>query len=312
MNRRVSSVLIFCCWKMVGGTCPVSRGMVQTGMDITVENFIRQMRTGRYETPDSVRCRLWRFDTWYYLLLFRVVVVGSRTGRRGAWSDDYIVELSHMSIKAAEACGGRVIVEDAPLLDGVSGPVVVVANHMSMFETFSLPCLIGPFKHFATVVKESLLRTPLFGDIMRAAGSMPISRRNPREDFEVVMEKGTALLNAGRSILIYPQSTRTDWFDRDRFGSIGVKLARRAGVPVVPLALRTDFQPNGRWIKDIGRLQRNQPLRFRYGPPVTVSGNGREAHAEILGFMEKTLGGWGVPMQDPARRLNAGREVTDA
>lgn len=265
-------------------------------MPITIDAFVDQLRTGRYQTPDGAFQWPGRCDAWYYLRMLLVICRGSWTARRGAWNDTYIVRLAFDGLRAAEACGATITVEGAPLLEATAGPVVVVANHMSMFETIAAPSLIGPFKSFDTVVKDSLMKVPLFGDIMRAAGSLAVTRRHPREDLRIVLEQGTARLRAGRSILIYPQSTRLALFQRERFGSIGVKLARRAGVPVVPLALRTDFQQNGRWIKDVGPLDRSRPIRFRFGAPIPVAGNGREAHEAVIAFITQTMREWGIPV----------------
>jgi 1-acyl-sn-glycerol-3-phosphate acyltransferase len=94
--------------------------------------------------------------------------------------------------------------------------------------------------------------------------------------------------------VIFPQSTRTVGFDPAAFNSLGVKLAARAGVRVLPVALQTNFQTNGGRIKDIGPLDRFQPVRFRFGEPMAVSGNGRDAHQACVRFITATLREWGV------------------
>jgi hypothetical protein len=49
-----------------------------------------------------------------------------------------------------------------------------------------------------------------------------------------MMDGGLARLKQGISIVVFPQTTRMVDFDASQFNSIGVKLAKKAGVPVVP------------------------------------------------------------------------------
>ena len=66
-----------------------------------------------------------------------------------------------------------------------------------------------------------------------------------------VGQTATGYLRNGMSVIIFPQTTRIMDFDRKQFNSMGVKLAKRAQVPVVPIALKTDAWGVGKWIKDL-------------------------------------------------------------
>jgi len=120
-------------------------------------------------------------------------------------------------------------------------PVLFIGNHMSTLETMILPCLISPLRNVTFVVKESLVKHPLFGDVMRSRDPIIVGRTDPRKDLEAVMNGGMELLSKGISIVIFPQSTRNVIFKPEEFNSLGVKLAKKAGVQVVPIALKTDF-----------------------------------------------------------------------
>ncbi len=58
------------------------------------------------------------------------------------------------------------------------------------------------------VVKESLVKHPLFGDVMRSRNPIVVGRTDPRKDFEAVMNEGAEKLSKGISIIIFPQSTQ--------------------------------------------------------------------------------------------------------
>jgi len=114
------------------------------------------------------------------------------------------------------------------------------------------------------------------------------------------MEGGMRRLAEDRSLIVFPQTTRTLEFDRQEFNSVGVKLARRAGVPVVPIALRTDaWALSKRFIKDFGRLDPAQDVHFAFGAPIRVTGRGAEAQERCVAFIEDHLEAWGLP---PVRR----------
>jgi 1-acyl-sn-glycerol-3-phosphate acyltransferase len=91
---------------------------------------------------------------------------------------------------------------------------------------------------------------------------------------------------------VFPQTTRTVSFDPAQFNTIGVKLAARAGVPVVPLALKTDAWGNGKWIRDFGPVDRSQPVHFRFGEPVAPEGKGARAQEITIEFIRKALAEW--------------------
>jgi 1-acyl-sn-glycerol-3-phosphate acyltransferase len=107
------------------------------------------------------------------------------------------------------------------------------------------------------------------------------------------MEQGRQRLDSGRSVCIFPQSTRRLDFEAAKFSSIGAKLAQRAGRPIVPVALRTDFLGNGLLVKDLGPVHTERPVRFAFGAPVAAS-DARQAHEEVVAFLASRLSAWGV------------------
>jgi peptide chain release factor 2 len=61
-----------------------------------------------------------------------------------------------------------------------------------------------------------------------------VTRRHPREDLKQVLTEGAEHLAQGRSVLVFPQATRSTSFDPSTFNTLAVKLAARASVDVVP------------------------------------------------------------------------------
>lgn len=191
-----------------------------------------------------------------------------------------------------EKVGCKIYIEGQSSIGSPGKPYVFIANHMSTLETFLLPGIIRPKKPVTFVVKKSLVTMPIFGPIMRSRNPVVVGRSNPREDLAAVLGKGQEILKSGISIIVFPQHTRSMYFEHETFNSIGVKLARKAGVPVVPLALKSDAWGQGRKIKELGAIRPDLPVRFKFGKPRVVQGNGKETHEEICQFIGQTLAEW--------------------
>jgi 1-acyl-sn-glycerol-3-phosphate acyltransferase len=189
--------------------------------------------------------------------------------------------------------GVRIEIDGVDRFAALEGPCVFVGNHMSTLETFLLPTIIRPFKPVTFVVKRELTDYPVFGHVMRSRDPVLVGRANPREDLRAVLEGGAQRLGAGISIVVFPQTTRTPVFDPEAFNSIGVKLARRAQVPVVPVALKTDAWGNGRLVKDIGRIDPSRTVHFLFGEPLPVRGTGAGEHQQVVDFIREHLLAWG-------------------
>lgn len=260
--------------------------------------FHQQLRdTGAYRTdpatPRSTAGRLLgRFDTWFYLRLAGLLVEGHRVARRGDYDAPFWAAHSLSFLRLVEACGGIVDITGLDRVARLGRPSVIVANHMSMLEVLVLPAILTAVDRFAAVAKASLLEHRVVGTTVRSVGLIAVERRDPRADLRSVLEQGTRALGEGRSVLIFPQATRSAVFDPATFNSLGAKLARSAGAPLTPLALRTDFQRNGWPWKDLGRLDRRRVVYFRFGTPQVVSGTGREENAAAAGFIAGALAEW--------------------
>lgn len=266
-----------------------------------LDAFQRALReTGGYRTdparPKGLADRLFgRYDAWYYLRVLRILWEGERLVKSGRFSPRTWAAHSLSYLRLLEGVGATVEISGLEHPARAARPVVFVGNHMSILESFLLPGMLLHLNRAAAVIKESLTRYPLLGPFAAATEPISVGRVNPRDDLRAVLEQGRRFLAAGRSVILFPGATRSAAFDPTAFNTLGVKLARDAGAPVVPLALKTDFQANGRLVKDIGPLDRSQPVRFRFGPPIAVGADGKEANRAVVAFIAGTLAEWARP-----------------
>ncbi len=204
-----------------------------------------------------------------------------------AWSDS-----SFRILRLIEKTGGKFRITGMENIIRSENPVLFVSNHMSTLETMIFPSIIAPLRKVTFIVKESLVKHPLFGPVMRSRNPIVVGRSDPRKDLEAVMTKGPELLAKGISIIIFPQSTRSLEFKHEEFNSIGVKLAKKAGVNIVPVAIKTDFWGNGRIIKEIGPLHPDRPIYIKFGEPFPIVGQGKNDNNRIIEFIKSNLLEW--------------------
>jgi 1-acyl-sn-glycerol-3-phosphate acyltransferase len=171
-------------------------------------------------------------------------------------------------------------------------PCLVIGNHMGMLETTVLPVILQPIRNITFIIKPSLLEYPFFKHVMHSRDPIAITQTNPRQDLKIILEGGKDRLNRGTSIVAFPQGARSHGFDPDQFNTLGIKLAKRAGVPIVPLALKTDAWGIGAWVKDLGRIDPSKKVRFAFSQPLWVHGRGTDEHQAIIRFIKEKLDTW--------------------
>lgn len=215
---------------------------------------------------------------------------------RTAWGKGSVRFLHYI-----EGCGGRFHITGLDIVRQQSDPVVFISNHMSSLETAVMPGLIAPIMPVTFVAKSSLINFPFFGQVIAATNPILVNRVNPREDFQVVMKQGLIALADGTSVVIYPQSTRTAVFDPKAFNSMGVKLASRANVHVIPVAVKTDFWASGQYLKDLGPIHRDRPIHIAFGEPISVEKNSKDAQKEVINFIQANLATWST--QKPKQEI---------
>jgi 1-acyl-sn-glycerol-3-phosphate acyltransferase len=220
------------------------------------------------------------------------VVNAARLSKSGKYGGREWAQSSLDITRALESVGVIINVENLHAFRDISGPCVFIANHMSTLETFVLPCLIRPYRRVTFVVKESLITYPFFKHVMISRNPIVVGRSNPREDLRMVLEQGEQRLKNNISVVVFPQTTRIVKFDEKHFNSMGVKLARRGNVPVVPVTLKTDAWGVGKRIKDFGKIDPSKPVRFAFGNPIDVAGSGKETHQIVIAFIKGKLASW--------------------
>ena len=274
--------------------------------ETTLEQFRAELlATGGYETPPD-RCaptvrKPGRLTTlgfaWSVLSVF---LRSSIAEWRGKLNTDVWAKFCFYAVQKAESYGTKVYAEGWNNRRDYQGPVVYLANHMSTTETTLLPFVLLTYGPFSTVVKASIINTPGLGKAATHMGLVPIGRTNPREDLMTIFNVcGARIRDEKQSVLIFAQGTRVPVFARKGWSSIGTKLAEKTGVPVVPIAVKTDImptRPDGKgFSKDFGTVDPSKEIRLACGPVLT--GSSREMHQASFDWIATKLEEWGLPTE---------------
>src|SRR5213082_3754479 len=132
-----------------------------------------------------------------------------------------------------------------------------------MFDIWALAAVLPGSVRF--VAKQELVKVPLIGRAMLAAGHVAIDRFNRARAFEAY-ERAAAVIRGGISAVVFPEGTRSRSGELLSFKNAPFGLAIAAGVPVVPVYVHNTFaiMPKGRF------FLRPRPIRIEVGDPIST------------------------------------------
>jgi 1-acyl-sn-glycerol-3-phosphate acyltransferase len=183
------------------------------------------------------------------------------------------------------ACRVKVEVDGLDRLSTLmgKGPHVLVSNHGSILD---IPILLAALPgDFAFLSKVELFSIPLMGRYMEACGFIPIQRGN-RQGTGVALDRACQCLIEGRSVMVFPEGTRSADGNLGHFKRGAVLLAASASVPILPLAIVGSFSLMSRQTM----LQRPGPVSLRFGPPFQPCVTDLEAEDSVASAIARMRG----------------------
>jgi len=246
-----------------------------------------------YKTDSSLNQRKKFPSLSFFYKYVQIIIKDSKTGKKGLYDRYEWVNSSIAILKGLEQSGVKFEITGMKNITEVDGPAVFVANHMGTIETMVLPAIIQPIKPVVFVIKKELTTYPFFKHIINSRYPIVVERNNPRQDLIKALKNSKETIESGKSIIIFGQKTRSNFFNKSEFNSLGVKIAKSNNVPVIPLALVTDAWANGKFIKELGKIDPDKKVYFAFGKPLTITGNGTEQYGQVVKFIEDKFRAWG-------------------
>ncbi len=114
------------------------------------------------------------------------------------------------------------------------GPQIFMANHQSFFDIFIVLAFIPA--QFRFIAKKELFRVPLLGGAMRKYGTIEINRQHHVSAVQSI-EEAARKIREGKSVMTFPEGTRSVDGEIKAFKKGVFHLAMKAGVPIVPISV---------------------------------------------------------------------------
>ncbi len=156
-----------------------------------------------------------------------------------------------------------------------SASYIYFANHESFYDILVLfAYLPGQIRFLA---KQGLFYLPILGWSMAAAGFVPVDRFD-RRNAAASLEKAAKKLKRGKSLIIFPEQTRTQTGELLPFKKGGVLIALKTGHPIVPVGLAGTFPilKKGSFFLTPG------PVAIEIGDPIATAGKTVADRDELL------------------------------
>ncbi|MBQ8148702.1 MAG: 1-acyl-sn-glycerol-3-phosphate acyltransferase [Lachnospiraceae bacterium] len=225
----------------------------------------------------SVLCVL--YVAWYLIFFLPLHLVLWLIGKKKPMTK---YRVSHKMIRWAFNCvlwlGGVkknvVGVENIP----TDTPVLFVSNHRSYLDILLLQTTAGVPVGF--VAKKELRQIPLLGLWMSDIGCVFLDRANIKASIKSIAD-ATEHIKCGCSMSICPEGTRGHTDEMKEFKDGSLKMATKANVPVVPVAIlgTDDCLENNEGFKIT-----KGTITIAYGKPIILS--------ELETEQKKHLGGY--------------------
>lgn len=144
------------------------------------------------------------------------------------------------------------------------GPVILVANHLSMLDPIVLGCAITrPIRFMA---KHELFSNRLFAYVLTRLGAFPVRRGHAdKEAFHTAFE----VLSRGQVLGMFPEGTRSVNGELQPPYSGAAILAEKTGAPVVPVGI----VGTGRIMRKGATIPRHGRITVRVGRPIYAAGS---------------------------------------
>lgn len=117
------------------------------------------------------------------------------------------------------------------------GPVLVIANHPSLLDVVMLT---ATFPRLTYVAKATWFESAFIGRLLRECGHIPGPDDATPAAGTITMQHMLEVLARGRSVLVFPEGTRSPLGRLLRFSRGAFEAAARARVPLLPCVISVD------------------------------------------------------------------------
>lgn len=161
-------------------------------------------------------------------------------------------------------------------------PCVFVGNHQSNFD---IPAILSSMNRLTGVIaKKDMVKIPIMSYWMRQIHCVFMDRENPREALKAIAE-GIENLKDGYSMLIFPEGTRSRSNKMGQFKKGSMRLAIKAGVPIVPI---TVYDTHKAMEGNNGKIKKAK-AKIIIDKPIYIDAMSKEEKADIAEIIKNII-----------------------
>ncbi|WP_217589795.1 lysophospholipid acyltransferase family protein [Lentibacillus saliphilus] len=119
------------------------------------------------------------------------------------------------------------------------GPVLYVANHQGIFDIVTFLGFLG--RPVGFIAKKEIQKLPIISKWMELIHCVFMDRTDRRQSVKAI-QQGIQHLKNGHSMVIFPEGTRSKTNELNEFKPGSLRLALKADVPIVPVAIDGTYE----------------------------------------------------------------------
>lgn len=151
-----------------------------------------------------------------------------------------------------------------PGSDAIPAQAIFIANHCSFLDINALFAFLH--RPIVFLAKASLRKVPLLGGVNARVGTVFVKRGNLQDSIRAVKALKRSF-DKGRSVVVFPEGTRSRTGEMLSFKKGAFHLAHAAGEPVIPVFIAGTHHV----LRSGGFLVNKGPIRVYVGEPVAPS-----------------------------------------
>lgn len=207
------------------------------------------------------------------------IVIASMFGPLGSFGDRIVKRFGRVWVFAS---GMRMEVSGLENIEE-GRPYIVVANHRSNIDIMVLTAALPIPIRFLS--KVEVFKFPLLGGAMRGVGMIPLDRGMGRRELSFIIRRTRSLVAEGKSLVVFPEGTRSITGEMLPFKTGAIHIAARAGCPILPVAV----QGTGAVWPPQSSLIRGGPVSVKVMPPITLTKQASRQSKATAGEIRRSL-----------------------
>lgn len=160
-------------------------------------------------------------------------------------------------------------------------PCIFICNHQAIFDVFLLISNIEIITGF--IAKKEIKSYPLIGFWISAMHSVFLDRSNVREGMKAI-NAGAENIRKGYSMILFPEGTRSLKSEMGEFKKGSLKLALKAGAPIVPITIDGTYK-----VLETGNQVRGNVLKMVVHKPLYMGELSEDEKKNLSYIIYKTI-----------------------